>query len=93
MTEHELSGRCLPGPDTRDNTAGRKAERIREFVVAHLRIEIRGASDLAQSDLLSTAMDTVVHEHPDPDWWVLHGRIGAIAAVHALAERLRAGRR
>jgi hypothetical protein len=92
MTEYDLSGRCSAQQDTRGRSAEVEAGRIREFVIAHLRIEIRGASDLSQSDLLSTALNTVVEEHQDHDWWVRQGRIGAIAAVNARTEQLRAGR-
>jgi hypothetical protein len=93
MAEHDPSRRWLPERADFTCAAEQKAERIRDFVIAHLRLEIRRASDLAEADLLSTAMNTIVHHRTDTAWWVRQGRLGAIAAVHARAERLRAGRR
>ncbi|MDQ1293178.1 MAG: hypothetical protein QG608_1059 [Actinomycetota bacterium] len=59
-----------------------QAEQIRDFTVAHVRMEVRRTQEGPEADLLTRALREVVNTHRSAVWWTARHINGAIAAVH-----------
>jgi hypothetical protein len=59
-----------------------QAEQIRDFTVAHIRMEVRRTQEGNEAELLTRALREVVDTHRTAVWWTARHINGAVAAVH-----------